>query len=120
MNTKTVIALQEWWLGELKALTQKVMNQEDKRQERVRAKNDVLLADYTSAGQIQDAYGFGCITERQYNKLMRLWEEREAAEQPGELYRMKIALLQELYHTAKQVLSDAKTCDEREEAAKNE
>ena len=106
-STQDVIALQTWWLGELKKLTAKVMQEEDKRQLKVRSKTDALLADFQSKGEILDAYGFGCITEKQKDRLMDLWDKREDASFPARMYGMKLDLLQEMYETAKGVISDS-------------
>ena len=101
-----VIALQTWWMGEIKAITKKVMAQEEKRQDRNRQKTDELLADYQSKDEILDAYGFGCITERQKDKLMDLWDQREEKTRPDSLSERKLKLLSELYEDAKKVIRD--------------
>ena len=107
MNSKQeTIALQTWWLGEVKKITAKVIKEEDGRQERAKQKSEDLLADYRSEGEILDAYGMGCITERQKDKLLDLWEKREQAAEPGSLYQRKIALLTELYEDAKRIIKD--------------
>ena len=35
------------------------------------------LADYKSENEILDAYGYDCITEKEYNRLIGLWRKRE-------------------------------------------
>lgn len=35
------------------------------------------LADYKSEEEILDAYGYDCITEKEYNRLIDLWRARE-------------------------------------------
>lgn len=35
------------------------------------------LADYRSESDIQDAYGYDCISEREYDRLINLWRMRE-------------------------------------------
>lgn len=35
------------------------------------------LADYKSENEIVDAYGYDCITEREYERLIDLWRSRE-------------------------------------------
>ena len=37
-QSKGTVELQTWWMGELKKLTQKVMEEEDKRQKKAKAK----------------------------------------------------------------------------------
>ena len=108
MNSKNVIALQTWWLGELKKITNKVMKAESKRQEKEKAKNYDLLADYKSETEILDAYGVGYITERKKDKLLDLWEKRESMTGEDPLYQMKINLLSEFYQTAKRIIEDEK------------
>ena len=107
LNKKETIALQKWWLGELQKITQKTMNEEDRRQERAKAKNEDKLADYNSRDEIRDAYGYGFITEKQMDKLLDMWDERENGAQPDSLYQRKITLLSEFYQLAKQVIQDA-------------
>ena len=114
-SKQEVIALQTWWLGEVKKITGKVIREEDGRQERAKAKSEDMLADYRSQGEILDAYGMGCITARQKDRLMDLWEKREAAAEPGRLYKMKIQLLTEMYETAKQIIKDTENAMRAEE-----
>ena len=35
------------------------------------------LADYQSETDIQDSYGYGCISEKEYGRLIDLWRKRE-------------------------------------------
>lgn len=106
MNTQNIIALQTWWMNELKKITNKVMETESKRQAKEKEKNYDLLADYNSENEILDAYGFGFITERKKDKLLDLWKKREALESDNPLYQMKIKLLSEFYQTAKKIVED--------------
>lgn len=108
LNNKETIELQTWWLGELQKLTQRVMDEEDKRQKKAKAKSEDKLADYSSRDEIRDAYGYGFITEKQMEKLMDMWDERENGMQPGALYERKTQLLSEFYQMAKRVIEDAK------------
>ena len=101
-----VIALQTWWMGELKRITKKVMDEEGRRVEKVRVKNAELLADYNNEGEIMDAYGYGIITEKQKDKLLDLWHKVETGSEPEGMYQRKITLLRELFDTAKQIISD--------------
>lgn len=111
-----VIALQSWWMGELQGITKRIMEQEEKRQQKAGKKAADMLAEYRSLGEIQDAYGCGYITEKKYDKLRDLWEEREQDTRPGELYHMKMDLLTELYGDAKRILMDEATKEERHAA----
>lgn len=108
-NKQEIIALQSWWMGELRDLTEKVTKTEEKRQAKSDKRTEELLADYRSLDEIRDAYGYGAITEKKMEKLMDLWEQRETAREPSTLYQMKIALLSELYQTAKRILMDEST-----------
>ena len=105
-NNQEVIALQTWWLGEIKRITKKVMDEESRRVERVRVKNAELLAEYNSEGEIIDAYGYGFITEKQKDKLLDLWQKVQDGSEPTSLHERKIKLLQEMYEQAKQVIRD--------------
>lgn len=107
LNNKGTIELQTWWLGELQKLTQKVIDEEDKRQKKAKAKSNDKLADYNSRDEIRDAYGYGCITEKQMEKLMDMWDERENGMKPDRLYESKLQLLSEFYQLAKRVIEDA-------------
>lgn len=105
MNDRQVIALQKWWLGELKALTKKVLAQEEKRQERIRNKNEQMLGDFgiERREDIDDLYAYGTITERKREKLIELWEQKQT---PDEMYEAKIDLLQDMYQTAKEIIRE--------------
>lgn len=103
-STQEVIDLQKWWMGELKKITGKLMEQEEKRQGRSNAKADKALEDFRSKDDILDAYGFGCITEKQKDRLMDLWDRREREAEPDRTYQMRIELLQEFYQLAKDII----------------
>ena len=105
-STQEVIDLQKWWMGELKQITGKLMAQEEKRQGKANAKRDAALADFRNKDEILDAYGFGCITEKQKDKLMDLWDQREAQSCPDRVYEMRIGLLREFYDLAKGIVRD--------------
>ena len=106
MKDDTKIKLQEWWMAELRKMTEKVTEQESKRQERVKAKSAEALSEYTSVDEIRDAYGYGFITEKKCEKLIAMWEEANAG--GSELYNAKIELLQDAYQEAKAVLNGLK------------
>ena len=111
MKQKVVIDLQTWWMSELQKITARVMEQESKRQERVKARNVEALADYNSPDEIRDAYGYGFITEKKCDRLLEMWEQREKEMTGSELYEQKLKLLAELYEDAKRVLGDAKVME---------
>ena len=101
-----VVKLQEWWMGELQKLTEKVMAEESRRQERQGKKDRDKLADFRCEQDILDLYGWGGITEKQKDKLLDMWEKRESAVAESPLYRMKLDLLGELYREAKRTVED--------------
>ena len=104
MNSdKNIIALHRWWTGQLQQITTKVMLDEEKRQAKAAKKASDALADYRNRDEIIDAYGFGFISERKKDKLLDLWDEREQASYPEELYQMKLNLLRELYEVSKNI-----------------
>ena len=96
--------MREWWLKEIKAITAKVMREEDKRQARQKEKAAKALGEYQSYRDIQDAYGCGVISEREFDRLTELLERTQPEE--SKLYRAKIELLQELYDEQKKILDD--------------
>ena len=103
---KEVIALQTWLMGELKAITQKVMNQETRRQDRALARAEKQLGEYRTFNDVQDAYGCGVITTRQRDRLYDLLEQ--GTPKNDDVYEMKIAMLHEMYQSAKKIVEDRK------------
>lgn len=99
-----------------KALTAKVMREEEKRQERKRTKAEKALGEYKSYYEIQEAYGCGVITARQFDRLTELLEESQPEE--DELYRAKIELLQEEYQEQKAILDKHLRYEEIQEGAR--
>ena len=106
MSTAELIELQKWWLGELSQITRKLMDQEEKRQNKSNAKRDKALEDFRKRDDILDAYGFGCITEKQKDRLMDLWDEREKQSIPDQVYQDRIGLITEFYELAKGIIRD--------------
>lgn len=104
ITDKEIVALQTWWMGEVKALTQKVMDQETKRQEKARTKSERLMGEYRTYADIQDAYGCGVISARKRDRLFDLLEGIKPEE--DSLYRMKLDMLAEMYQIAKQAVED--------------
>lgn len=106
VEDKDIVALQTWWMGELKELTRKVMEQEEKRQARERKQSEKMMGDYRTYADIQDAYGMGVITERKRDKLMDLLEKANPEE--DRIYRMKLDMLREMYQIAKNAVEERK------------
>ena len=104
MLDKDIVRLQKWWMEQIKALTQKVINEENKRQESVKRKAEKMLGEYRTYNDIQDAYGCGVITARKRDKLMDLLEQ--VTVEDDTLYRMKLDLLQECYQVAKRAVEE--------------
>ena len=105
-TARDMIALQEWWIGEIKALTQKVISSEEKRQAKMSASAEKQLGEYRTYNDIQEAYGVGVISERKRDRLMDLLEKAHPEE--DRLYKMKIDLLQEVVAMANRVIEDQK------------
>ena len=105
LDDKEVISLQKWWIRELSKITQKLLNDETKRQEKIKKKNEELMGEYQTEQDIMDAYGYGMISEKKKDRLMDLLEERTDAE-PGRLYNAKIKMLTDLYLTAKTIVME--------------
>ena len=103
-HDRDIVAVQTWWMDELKALTKKVMDQEEKRQARLRAKADKELGEYRTYADVQDAYGCGVITARKRDRLYDLLEQY-TPEEDG-VYRMKLEMLGEMFQIAKQAVED--------------
>lgn len=104
LSTQEVIDLQKWWMEELKQITRKLMDKEEKRQGKSSAKLDKALEDFRSKDDILDAYGFGCITEKKKDRLMDLWDKREGNAMPDKTYQNRLALVQEYYQMAKEII----------------
>ena len=98
------IQLQRWWQEELRALTRKVMAQEEKRQQKAKTKAEAALADYCSRDDIIDAYGMDMITKKQKDKLLDLWDQ--VNDGGDDMYRAKIDMLQEFYTDSIQIMRD--------------
>jgi hypothetical protein len=97
------ILLQQWWQGEIRELTRKVMAQEEKRQEKAKKKAATMLGsfDIERREDIDDLYGYGVITESKRNKLIDILEK---GQQPDEFYRRKIDFLQDVYTESVQLV----------------
>ena len=106
MTTNDVIELQKWWMSELKAISKKVLDQEERRQTKAREKTEKLLGEYDSFAAVQDAYGCGVISSRKRDRLYDLLEQRDMAVSPDRIYQMKVDMLTELYQMAKQIVED--------------
>ena len=105
-SEQKIISLQTWWMGELKKITQAVMDAEAKRQAKQMKKEYHELEDFRSENDILDAYGFGCITERKKDRLISLWLKREEGQAEDPMYQMKLKLLEELYQNAKRIAEE--------------
>lgn len=104
MNDKEVIELQKWWMREISKITQRVTSEEEKRQEKVKKKNQELMGEYQTERDIMDAYGCGVISDRKKNRLLDLLEGQK--QEPGKMYKAKIELLKEVYQQAKLIVQE--------------
>ena len=102
--------LRIWWIAQIRRITEEVMTQEEKRQDKVRRANLKKMGDYQTYNDIQEAYGVGAITEKQFDRLADLLEKSNP--EPSELYKMKIDLLQELYREQKKILDEMRRLEE--------
>ena len=99
------IRLQKWWQEELRALTRKVMAEEEKRQEKAKKKALSMFGDLAIERRedIDDLYGYGAITEKKRDKLIDLWEQ---GQKHDGFYYAKIRLLQDAYADSIQTVQD--------------
>ena len=99
------VKLQRWWMEQLREVTRKTMQAEDKRQKKARAKVTEELANFSIERRedIDDLYGYGVITDRKREKLIDLFDQ---AEDHDELYQAKMDLLQDAYAEAQQIMRD--------------
>ena len=104
MTDKEIVALQSWWMGEVQAITKKVIEQEERRQANAQKKADRLMGEYKTFGDIQDAYGCGVISARKRDRLYDLLEQKKV--EPDALYNAKLEMLGEMYQIAKQAVED--------------
>ena len=105
MTDAQKIKLQRWWMEQLREITRKTMQAEDKRQQKARAKAVKELANFSIERRedIDDLYGYGVITDRKREKLIELFD---GMVNHDELYQAKIDLLQDAYAEAQQVMRD--------------
>ena len=104
MKCTDVMELQSWWMARLQELTEQVNKEEEKRQAKVRRGVERQLGEYKTFADVQDAYGCGVISAAKRDRLYDLLEKQNV--EPAKLYEAKIALLTELYQTAKQIFRD--------------
>ena len=106
VEDKDIIALQTWWMAELRELTRKVIDREEKRQIMARKQNEKKMGDYRTYADIQDAFGMGMITENKRDRLMDLLEKVNPEE--DRVYRMKLDMLSEMFQIAKTAVEERK------------
>lgn len=104
MKATEVMQLQSWWMARLRELTDKVNQEEEKRQAKVRRGVEKQLGEYKTFADVQDAYGCGVISAKKRDKLYDLLEKQNI--EPDKMYDAKIALLSELYQTARQIFNE--------------
>jgi hypothetical protein len=99
------VKLQRWWMEQLREITRKTMEAEDKRQVKARAAAVAVLGSLAIERRedIDELYGYGEITEKKRDKLYDIFDQ---AEDHDELYQAKIDLLQDAYAEAHQVMRD--------------
>ncbi|MBO7709887.1 MAG: hypothetical protein J6S83_05430 [Lachnospiraceae bacterium] len=104
MKAMEVMQLQSWWIARLRELTDKVNQEEEKRQAKVRRGVERQLGEYKTFADVQDAYGCGVISEKKRDRLYDLLEKQNV--DPDWFYEAKIQLLSELYQTARKIFSE--------------
>lgn len=105
MTDKQKIQLQRWWMEQLREITRKTMQAEEKRLEKEKKKAEKMIGDLDieKLSDIDDLYGYGVITEKQREKLIDAFEKSQKTDV---MYQEKIDLLQGLYTEAQMVMRD--------------
>lgn len=105
MTNYQKIKLQGWWMEQLREITRKTQDAEEKRQQRARGKASRELADFSIERRedIDELYAYGSISEKKRDKLLDLFDR---IENPDEMFQAKIDLLQDAYRDAKEILRD--------------
>lgn len=111
MTREEEIRLRTWWMGQLRAITNKLIDAENRREERERVKTQKALGEYQTAADIQDAYAYGVITEAKRDKLMDLLDKGTFNATEDKDYRLRMDFLQEDYQNQKEILEKLKTAD---------
>jgi len=109
MTREEEIRLREWWMDQLRAITKKLMDDEERRASREQAKAQKALGEYQTEADIQDAYAYGMITEAKRDKLMDLLENGVYQAKEDRDYRMRLDFLQEDWQNQKEILERLKT-----------
>ncbi len=104
MTRDQEIELRKWWMGQLRAISKKLMDAEARREEAERAKAQKTLGEYQTESDIQDAYAYGVITEAKRDKLMDLLEKKDGAQAEDEMYRLKLDFLMEDFQHQKELI----------------
>ena len=81
----------------------KKLSARSKKQAEELATMFVDLEEYGSPDEIQDAYGYGNISERERYRLMGLWEAREQARQNNGIFADRVT---EMLEIARRVIGD--------------
>ena len=98
------IQMRAWWITKILQIIVEVKEQEQKRQDKVRKQNLKKLGDYKTYNDLQDAYGCGVITEKQFDRFADILEKSDP--NPDIVYLEKINLLEEIYREQKQIYSE--------------
>lgn len=109
MTREEEIQVRKWWLDQLKEITRKVMDAEDRRVERERVKAQKQLGEYQTENDIQEAYAYGMITDAKRDKLLDLLEKADFNPAEDRMYRLKIDFLQEDFQNQKEIIERLST-----------
>ncbi len=106
MTRDQEIMLRKWWMEQLRGITKRLMEAEERRVETDRVKAQKQLGDYQTENDIQEAYAYGQITDAKREKLLDLLEKKDGAAAESEMYRLKLDFLQEDYQHQKELLEN--------------
>lgn len=104
MTRDQEIMLRKWWMEQLRGITKRLMEAEERRVETERVKAQKALGEYQTENDIQEAYAWGMITDAKRDKLLDLLEKKDGAQPESEMYRLKLDFLQEDYQHQKELM----------------
>jgi len=108
MTREEEIRLREWWMEQLKDITKKLMDKENRREESERMKAQKALGEYQTEADIQEAYAYGTISDAKRDRLLDLLEKGTTKAQEDKDYRLRINFLMEDYQNQKEILERLK------------
>ena len=67
--------LNKWIIKKFRKIRQQEVDLERRRIERQKEKHKYVFEGFQDRRQIEDAYGWGAITKRQFNEYTRIWDD---------------------------------------------